>query len=402
MNIIIITSGTLPVPHTKGGGVELLVQHLIDNNEKTAQLNITLFSVFNAESEKIARNYKYTKIILIKKIDLLEKLWRYYRAIVRRLIKINLHQSSPWYISQVIKYLKKHRKNEKMIIENNTFFIEPISKLFKGDLYYHMHNDDINISNKTTLLKKQTENLKKYKKVICVSNFIKKRVQYATKLKNVIMLQNCIDLEKFGNKNTYSGDEMRKYYNIKENEVVIMFSGRLIAEKGVKELLIAFKKIHTNKSIRLLVVGGVSYSQNNETDYIVELKNICKDMNDKVIFTGYIDYEKMPQIYNMIDISVVPTLYFEEAAGLVAIEAMAARKPLIITDSGGLPEYANKECAICIKRSDNFIKDLTLSLQELINNEELRKKMGEAGFEYSQQFNIQNYYENYIRILTES
>lgn len=66
-NIAIVTAGALPVPNTKGGGVETLVQHFIDANEKYGKYKITLFSVYDDESYKKMAKYKNTKFIFIKK-----------------------------------------------------------------------------------------------------------------------------------------------------------------------------------------------------------------------------------------------------------------------------------------------------------------------------------------------
>ena len=105
----------------------------------------------------------------------------------------------------------------------------------------------------------------------------------------------------------------------------------------------------------------------------------------------------MPQIHAMSDIAVIPSIY-DDPAPLVVMECMASGLPIITTDSGGIPEYIGKNNCICIKRDNNIVKDLQISLQKLIINKEYRNILGEKAHNYAQQFNRRKFYEDFINI----
>ncbi|WP_455820325.1 glycosyltransferase [Clostridium butyricum] len=69
---------------------------------------------------------------------------------------------------------------------------------------------------------------------------------------------------------------MRKKYNIADNETVIVFAGRLIADKGIKELLMAFNSISKKLPITLLIIGNSFFNDNDDDKFIKDLKDISK------------------------------------------------------------------------------------------------------------------------------
>ena len=110
------------------------------------------------------------------------------------------------------------------------------------------------------------------------------------------------------------------------------------------------------------------------TEYEEDLRKIAKGLDDKVLFTGFVPHHQILEVYRLADIGVVPSIY-DDPAPLVVIECMAAGLPLIVTDSGGIPEYVADECAIIIKREDDIVNGLKESLITLTENQELRETM---------------------------
>ena len=119
---------------------------------------------------------------------------------------------------------------------------------------------------------------------------------------------------------------------------------------------------------------------------------------DNVIPLGYIDYGKIHEYYAISDIAVVPSIC-PEGAGLVAIEGMASGLPLVITKSGGMPEYVIDEAAIKLDVSDNLASDLAKAISYLADNKEKRVKMGAAGRKHSVKFSNNAYYHNFLDIV---
>ena len=136
------------------------------------------------------------------------------------------------------------------------------------------------------------------------------------------------------NTTTYSGVEkdydFRRQYAA-DNEKIILFMGRLVFEKGVQHLISAMPKILNGYHDVKLVIAG----RGGMTD---ELKAQVDAMglSQKVYFTGYLNARQVSKMYKCADISVFPSTY--EPFGIVALEAMLAGVPTVVSDVGGLNE----------------------------------------------------------------
>ena len=185
------------------------------------------------------------------------------------------------------------------------------------------------------------------------------------------------------------------------DDVAIMFSGRPVPQKGIKELLLAFKALCDKyNNIKLIIVGNSGFGKEITTEFDKELKEIAETIKEKVIFTGFIHNSKMPQIHAMSDIAVIPSIY-DDPAPLVVMECMASGLPIITTDSGGIPEYIGNDNCICVKRDNNIIKNLEIALDSLITNDEYRKILGQKAQQYAQQFNKERFYNDFINIINK-
>lgn len=136
------------------------------------------------------------------------------------------------------------------------------------------------------------------------------------------------------NTTTYSGIErdydFRRQYAA-DNEKIILFMGRLVYEKGVQHLISAMPKIldgyHDSKLI-IAGKGGMTDSLKAQVDSM--------GLNNKVYFTGYLNAKQVSKMYKCADVSVFPSTY--EPFGIVALEAMLAGVPTVVSDVGGLNE----------------------------------------------------------------
>ncbi|MDO8682103.1 MAG: glycosyltransferase family 4 protein [Armatimonadota bacterium] len=169
-------------------------------------------------------------------------------------------------------------------------------------------------------------------RVICCSHFMKEEIIRAlgTSADKIDVIPNGVDWKKFeidfdrkSFRRTFAGDD----------EKIIFFVGRMVNEKGAGVLIEAMSKISAAElPAKLLIVGG-----GDRTD----LRQQAEDLGiaDKVFFTGYIDDDTLLKIYNIADIAVFPSLY--EPFGIVALEAMAAKVPVVTSDVGGLREVVD-------------------------------------------------------------
>ncbi len=112
--------------------------------------------------------------------------------------------------------------------------------------------------------------------------------------------------------------------------------------------------------------------------------------------------EEIPALYDEVDICVVPSLW-DEPFGIVALEAMAAARPVVVTRVGGLQHIVREGVTgyVVDRRDDRTMAD---RLETLIANPELRWRMGEAGREevlekYCWDDIVERYYEPLFRVV---
>lgn len=405
MKVAILTSGVAPVPPTKGGAVECLVEHILNENEINKEIDIDLYSIYEKDAELISQKYKKTNFKYIKSSRITSFIDNSVYFIINNVLgkKDNMKFRNIFKRFEYVHKLKKYiflNDYDKVILQNHpTLFLSLKGKnedKYKDKYYIHLHNEVKSLygCNEVAL---------KCKKIIGISYFICKSTSEFMKdypKDKFSILYNCIDTDKF-NKDLWLNDKanIRKNYGIKENEIVMIFSGRLTAEKGIKELIKAFKLIRS-KNIKLLVVGSYFYNSDMSSSQSDEIDNLVKDIKDKIIFTGYIQYDDIPKVYAIADFAVLPSMW-EEPAGLTIIESMSTGLPIITTESGGIPEYVTNKCAFIIKRDKDIIKNLAEKIEILSNDKELREAMGKASRERALNFNIKDYYKNFINIIKD-
>ncbi|MGG7211027.1 glycosyltransferase family 4 protein [Clostridium baratii] len=405
MKVAILTSGVAPVPPTKGGAVECLVEHILNENEINKEIDIDLYSIYEKDAELISQKYKKTNFKYIKSSRIASFIDNSVYFIINNVLgkKDNMKFRNIFKRFEYVHKLKKYiflNDYDKVILQNHpTLFLSLKGKnedKYKDKYYIHLHNE-------VKSLYGCDEVALNCKKIIGISDFICKSTSEFMKdypKDKFSILYNCIDTDKF-NKDLWLNDKanIRKKYGIKENEIVMIFSGRLTAEKGIKELIKAFKLIKS-KNIKLLVVGSYFYNSDMSSSQSDEIDNLVKDIKDKIIFTGYIQYDEIPKVYAIADFAVLPSMW-EEPAGLTIIESMSTGLPIITTESGGIPEYVTNECAFIIKRDKDIIKNLAEKIEILSNDKELREAMGKASREKALNFNIKDYYKNFINIIKD-
>jgi spore coat protein SA len=391
--IAVVTSGIQPVPASKGGAVETLVEYLISENEIQKKIDFCVYSIFDYKAEIAADKYKYISFKFVKVSDIIYKIYLIYCRVIKKIFKKQLNQNKI-FLYKLMKMLKEERYDY-VLIENRSEYVLPIARNIESKIILHLHNTYLNDSSSNGRKIANSCNT-----ILTVSNFVKNEVLKIDKEleSKVKVLENCTDVNKF-NKKLY--EDFRKTYrsenNINDNDIVIFFCGRLDKTKGIKELLIAFKNIEL-PTIKLLIVGSSWYGTNSISSYVQELMDIAYDIKDRIIFTGYINYSEMPKYYSVADISVVPSLW-DEPAGLVVIEALSSGIPVIATNSGGIPEYSSNENTIFVEKNKNIVENLNAALKLLINDPSRRQSMGKNGREFSLQFNSRKYYECFCEIV---
>lgn len=380
--IAIVSTMNLPTPAVKGGAVETLITHLIDENETKHLFDIDLYTLYDERID--IKKYKYTKIIEIKT----NKLCAFIQKFIN-IFNIILKRKKYNYLFSKLGRIISQNNYDKIVVENNMFVYMSVYKSLKNKknipLIYHMHND-FNSTDKTTDNYKFIAN--SAEKILTVSNYIKKRVSGVLNNNNIYVLYNSIDNKLYVPDKAIS---LREKYNFKNEDIIIGYTGRITPEKGILELVKAFKKIITKKSIKLLIVGSQWYGKLEKDKYFDNLNNEIQSIQGDVLFTGLISQNDMPNVYKTMDILVVPSMC-EEAFGCVAIEGMAMEKPIIVAKSGGLTEIVKSNFGYIIEKNEKFIDELSKKMELLVNDDEKRIEYGKnAKLEFD---NIENYHKD--------
>ena len=386
-HVAVITSGYLPVPNVLGGAVEALDMMMVQENEKTPNFDFTIFSSWAPGVDQIAckGNFKHTDFCFIKtpllvraadhciywaaKHVLHKKKLMSYRYIAQRL----------WYINKVSKKLAQPTKNgspafDKVMIENHATLFMTMQKhgnseRYAGKVYYHLHNE---VLNDFGCIKE----ISKVKKVLGVSKYIvdtldtylKEHGEPGLREDQKAVWRNGVDTNRFGSEEANSkAIEFRQKFNIAEDDIVFLFSGRLTPEKGAEELLKAFTEVAQKvPNTKLVIAGAFFFNSNIVSPFEQKLRNLASNptVKNRIIFTGFVNYEDMPAIYAMSDICVLPSIW-DDPAPLAVIESLVSGKPLITTRSGGIPEYADEQSAIILERDDRLVGKLAKSMVKL-------------------------------------
>lgn len=176
--------------------------------------------------------------------------------------------------------------------------------------------------------------------------------------------------------------ELAAKLGIFSDEFVVGFVGRFVPEKGLLTLLQSLISIK-NKPWKLLLLGR-GYLQ-------AEILKIAAEnqIQDRVIIIESVPHDVVPQYINLMDTLVLPseTTYkfktltaagWKEQFGHVIIEAMACKVPVIGSNSGEIPHVIG-DAGLIFPEGD--AQALANCLTQLIDNPELRHKVGAMGYQ---------------------
>ncbi len=127
---------------------------------------------------------------------------------------------------------------------------------------------------------------------------------------------------------------------------VVLYSGRLVREKGLSDLLQAAALLYAggdHADVRFVLVGG-GPEQGRLATMVARL-----GLAGRVIFVPPQPYRRMPGVYSLADVFVlpsVPTPYWQEQFGMVLAEAMACGKAIVTTSSGAIPEVVGEAAVL--------------------------------------------------------
>jgi len=149
---------------------------------------------------------------------------------------------------------------------------------------------------------------------------------------NLLVIPNGVDPRKFSE--PFDREALRKHY-ASPSERLILYVGRMVHEKGVNTLLDAAHIVLRSVDSRFVFVG-----EGYLKDTLMK-RAWDEGIATKVCFPGFLDDPTVKLLYRAADVCVVPSLY--EPFGIVALEAMAAGTPVVVSNVGGLAEIVQHD-----------------------------------------------------------
>jgi glycosyltransferase involved in cell wall biosynthesis len=186
----------------------------------------------------------------------------------------------------------------------------------------------------------------------------------------VRVVYNGVNLEQFA-PDRAGGDARRHELGIGEDELVVLYVGRVCEQKGSDVLIQAFEDLKARmKNVRLVVAGPhAQFGNEGESDLTRRIQKVGG------LYLGAIDEGQLSSIYNMADVFVMPTRRLE-MFGMAALEAQACGKPVVASDHGGLREVVSPQSGLLFPVGDP--EALTDCLARLLEDRELRRTKAEA------------------------
>lgn len=182
------------------------------------------------------------------------------------------------------------------------------------------------------------------------------------KIKSEIsVFRRSINLSRFSPKLNHK-EETKTKFKIKDG-INLLYSGRISRDKNLDFLIELFYRAQNQiNDLNLILVG--------DGPYLDELKS--KNKNDRILFTGGLNYEELPQIYSVADIFLFPSE--TDTFGMVVLEAQACGIPAIVSDYGGPQEIIiNSQTGFVAQRNNinDWLEKLFILIEMKQNNPEL-------------------------------
>lgn len=187
----------------------------------------------------------------------------------------------------------------------------------------------------------------------------------------------------------------KEIFNSNSSEIIITLIGRISRLKGHKWLLSTYvNKLFEFQNIKILFVGSPVEGQEY---YLTEIEQFIIDnkLENKVKIIPFT--KELVKVWAVTDVVVMPSTE-KESFGLVAVEAMLAKKPVVASNHGGLTEIIiNNETGFLVEPNNE--NQLAETIITLIENPKLRQEFGEKGYKRAiENFSISNYVSSFEKI----
>jgi glycogen(starch) synthase len=184
------------------------------------------------------------------------------------------------------------------------------------------------------------------------------------------IIYNGVDVTQWKHSVDYEKERSKFAHN---NERILLFVGRMVHEKGIDLIVKAMPNLlKKGLNVKAVLVGEGP----RRKDY----QRLSWDIGvgERVYFTGHIPDQTLISLYNVADAAIFPSRF--EPFGIVALEAMAARCPVIVSDVGGLSEIVDHEMN-GLKVPPDDPTALSLAIERIMTDNSFRNSIIQKAYE---------------------
>ncbi|MNI11171.1 Spore coat protein SA [compost metagenome] len=307
MHIWIVAPEQIPVPPIMGGSVEICIHAIA---QKLAQWHqVTIISKRHPRYKHVTRSGNLTIIRVASK-------------------------SHDLYLTEVLKVLRKAKQMDLIQVDNRPRYAAAIKRhLPSTPVSLFLHSLTF-VKPPHSSISTTAAQLSKVDLIIANSSSLKSKLgqlypKQRQKIETVLL---GVDISRFSPPSTKQAAAVRRKFGLGQG-FKVLFTGRLIPQKGVDVLIHAMKIVKRSvPDVQLVIAGG-----EQKKGYAARLKELARKQGVRAIFVGYIPHSQVHRIYWLGDCLVCPS-QGHEAFGLVNVEAMASGLPVIASDNGGIKE----------------------------------------------------------------
>ncbi len=232
-----------------------------------------------------------------------------------------------------------------------------LAKRYNLPLFVKVHGSDVNrLKPGTMVTQRSLQVAQQAEKVICVSRALKERLAELGVPENKLeVLYNGVDHTIF---HPMDRADVRRKLEIDSDEFLVLFVGNLKKEKGLDELITAFKSITDTVTARsrLVIIGSGGYG------LLAEQLVSSLDLKEKVKFLGSLSLETISIWMNAASVLCLPS--YMEGVPNVVLEALSCGTKVVATNVGGIPELNRGDGMLTLAppRESTLLADALLSI----------------------------------------